>query len=526
MEYPPNYGHVTFDRMRLFPDRIFQIDAATGEEESYGSVLNRSIRLAQALRAFGLSPGDVVAISGRNHIDICIPFFAALFNGSPIVGIDTFYKYDEVRAHFERSKPKIIFCQNELCDTFATAAASLSLDIKFVTFDEGDNAMSKFLQMYQTSEPTEIFKVAEYDIEEICPFLVCTSGTTGKLKIVAIKNKPLLLKDAFYTKYSDKSRISKSLFLSPNHWMSFFFAPTLIVASGGILLLTSKYNNFNYLNVLHVTDIIKKYRPECALFCMMQIPSILLEARKNEVDIDMTSLRLITIAGGKLFDTAHQEFKKLLADNCRILELYGQTETIGAIFNPSPLRSARSCGVPTDMHTVKLIDPDTGVEIKEANVIGELLVKGPCFSGYYNDPEETAKAFTEDGFYKSGDLLYRDKDNNYFFVDRLKASIKYRGTRIYPLQLEEVIREHPGVADVCVVGIDGPVELQKIVACIVKHKGSDVTAQEIKDLVASKLSENKKLWGGVLYVDKLPYTSTGKVLKGILEKMTMTAERE
>lgn len=76
---------------------LSQIDAATGEEESYASVLSRSIRMARSLRAFGLKPGDVVAFGGRNHLDIHIPFYASLFNGLPIVGVDPFYKYGNLK---------------------------------------------------------------------------------------------------------------------------------------------------------------------------------------------------------------------------------------------------------------------------------------------------------------------------------------------------------------------------------------------------------------------------------------------
>ncbi|XP_023938240.2 uncharacterized protein LOC112046027 [Bicyclus anynana] len=520
---PPNYnyGKLVFERVRRYKDRIFQIDAVTGEEESYGSVLNRSIRLAQALRAFGLSPGDVVAISGPNHLDIHIPFHASLYNGFPIVGVDPYFKYDEVRTLFNLTKPKIVFCQNESYDTFAKAAASLNLDVKLVTFDEGDHHMSKFLQMYESSEPKEDFKVAEYDIEKICPYLICTSGTSGKLKIAALKNKSMLLKDELVTKNQDDSIIIRLLLLSPNHWISFYFASTTSAATGGTLILTSKFDNYIY-NVDHVIDIINKYRPHSALFNPALIAS--LKARKE--DVDMTSFQMITITGAKLFEDVRQEFKKLLAKDCLLVELYGQTEMIGHVLGPSPLSSQGSCGVPMDMFDVKLVDPDTGVEITEANVTGEIYVKGPGFSGYYNDPEETANCFTEDGFYKTGDLLYRDKDNNYFYVDRIKTLIKYRGIHIYPIEIEEVIREHPAVAEVCVVGIDAPVVGEVPAACVVRRKGYDVTAQEIKDLVASKLSENKKLRGGVLFLDCLPYTSSGKIRRIKLREIAMQANRE
>lgn len=71
----------------------YQIDAATGQEEKYGSMLSRSIRLARSLRSFGLKPGDVLAVGGRNHLDIRIPFYSAVFNGLPVLGVDPYFKY-------------------------------------------------------------------------------------------------------------------------------------------------------------------------------------------------------------------------------------------------------------------------------------------------------------------------------------------------------------------------------------------------------------------------------------------------
>ncbi|XP_023938241.2 luciferin 4-monooxygenase [Bicyclus anynana] len=513
---PPNYnfGQLAFERLGRYKDRIFLIDAATGEEESYGSVLNRSIRLAQALRAFGLSPGDVVAISGPNRIDVCISFFASLFNGLQIIGVDPYSKYDEVRGIFDLTKPKLAFCQNESYDTYARAAVSLNLDVKIVTFDEGDHKMSKFSQKYESLEQ-EDFKVAEYDVEKIYPFLISTSGSSGKLKIAAFKNKSMLLKDWLINKYQDKS-MTKTLLLSPVHWIAFYFFPTGVAFLGGTLILTSKFNNYS-LNMDHLVEVINKYRPQIALFTPSLITYLLV--RKEEVD--MTSFRRIIVGGCKFLKEVRQEFKKLLAEDCLVMDLYGQTEMIGPFFGPRPLFSAGSVGVPLDGYTVELVDPDTGVEITEANVTGEIYVKGPGFSEYYNDPEETKNSFTEDGFFKTGDLLYRDERNNYFFVDRIKTLIKYRCTHIYPIEIEEVIREHPAVAEVCVVGINAPFVGEVPAACVVRREGYDVTAQEIKDLVASKLSENKELRGGVLFLDTLPYTSTGKILRNKLMNMAM-----
>ncbi|XP_069357194.1 luciferin 4-monooxygenase-like [Maniola hyperantus] len=519
-EYPPNYhfGHLAFERLSLYPDRVCQIDAATGAEESYESVLKRSVSLAKALRAIGLTPGDVVAIGGPNHLDICIPYFAALFNGLPIVGVDPYYKYDELRTLLEITRPKIVFCQNKSYDTYTRAAADLKLDVKLVTFDEGECTMKKFIEMYEEPEHVDNFEVAEYNIDKICPFLVCTSGTTGTVKVAAFKNKSLLAKGDCYPKSQNQDpSIKTTLLVSPVNWMSFYFALITVAASGGIRLQTSNLDNYD-----HIKDMINKYRPEIALFSPA-VAACLLPLRE---DVDLTCFKRIIVTGAKFYQDIQAEFKKLLASNCILMEGYGQTETIGPVLASKMFGPPGSCGIPRDLYNIKLVDPDTGVEIKEPNVTGEMLVIGPSFSGYYNVPEETANWFTEDGFYKTGDLFYRDKDNNYFFVDRCKSLMKYRNYHIYPAELEEVINRHPGVKDVSVVGIEDPVDGQRPVACVVRHGNSDVSAQEIKDLITRNLSKNKELRGGVLFLDNLPYTSTGKIHRSKVKEIAINAKRE
>ncbi|KOB70109.1 Luciferase, partial [Operophtera brumata] len=145
---------------------------------------------------------------------------------------------------------------------------------------------------------------------------------------------------------------------------------------------------------------------------------------------------------------------------------------------------------------------------------------------YYNNPEETAKAFTADGWYKTGDLLYHDENYNYFFVERLKMLIKYRSYHIVPPELEEVIRSHSGVHEVSVTSIPHDVDGEHAVACVVRRLGSAVSAQDIKDLVAEKLSETKQLRGGVVFMDALPMTSAGKVARAKLREIVKTAFRE
>ncbi|KAI8441996.1 hypothetical protein MSG28_005656, partial [Choristoneura fumiferana] len=288
-------GHFFFRYMQNRPDDIFHIDAATGEQETRRSVLARTTRLAQCFRNMGLQPGDVLLLGGKNHLDMFIPFYAALMSGLPIAGVDPQFKY-------------------------------------------------KF------------------------PLLIQTRSIAG--------------------------------------W----------------------------------------------------------SARMNK--------------------------------SAQLLQAYGQTENGGPVLDPVPEGPSGNLGKPTPTYQIKIVDPESGTVIQEPNVTGELWAKGPTMACYYNNPKATAEAFSEDGYYKTGDLVYRDENDYYFFV--------------IPPEVEEVILMHDGVADVCVTGVPHPDDGELVVACVVRKPGSTVTAKEIKDLVASELSVHKHLHGGVVFMDALPLTSTGK----------------
>ncbi|XP_053617438.1 luciferin 4-monooxygenase-like [Plodia interpunctella] len=104
--------------------------------------------------------------------------------------------------------------------------------------------------------------------------------------------------------------------------------------------------------------------------------------------------------------------------------------------------------------------------------------------------------------------------------------IKYRTQHVIPVELEELIRSHPGVLDAGVTNIPHPEDGEHPVACVVRRPGSDVTAEQIKELVAEKLSSSKQLRGGVVFLDKLPLTSTDKLARAALRKLVLTAQRE
>ncbi|XP_028036606.1 4-coumarate--CoA ligase 1-like [Bombyx mandarina] len=518
----PQYhmGHLFMDCMRRRPDSVCQVDAATGETETNASVLQRSVRLAKYMRTLGLKPGDVLALGGRNHLDLYIPYYAALMNGYPITGVDPLFKLHEIKSFFKLTQPKIAFCQQNQRENYLEAARELGLDTRVITFD-GDESMSKLLADFADDDIAD-FQPATFDLDKVYVWLISTGGTSGALKVAAIKHKAWIRKAISFTlcllELNDKDDTSPviALNLSPVQWVSGLFN-----AMSAPLLNQTKVQTSALLTMEHVVEIINKYKPKTT----MMNPSLASNLLAYE-NCDFKCFKSFVLGGGKLHTDVILALKSRLRHDALLIEGYGQTENIGPVFATNHKTPIGSCGKRSNSVEVKLVDPETGLEITEPHVLGELWTKGDCFTEYYMNPEETAKAFTADGWFKTGDILYRDEEDFFYFVERMSMIIQYRSFRVIPLEIEGVIRTHEGVLDVSVTSIPSEEDGEHPVACVVRRKDATVTAEEIKDHVADKLSDSKRLRGGVIFMDELPMTSVGKVARAKLRQLAQNLPRE
>lgn len=160
---------------------------------------------------------------------------------------------------------------------------------------------------------------------------------------------------------------------------------------------------------------------------------------------------------------------------------------------------------------------------------GELWIKGPnVFKGYHNNPEGTKNALTEDGYFKTGDVGHQDKDGNFYITDRVKELIKYKGFQVPPAELEGLLISHFKVNDVAVIGIynkDQATEVPR--AYIVPKpgvKGGSQTADEIMHWLHGKVASHKRLRGGVRFVDEVPKSASGKILRRLLKVKALEEE--
>lgn len=171
----------------------------------------------------------------------------------------------------------------------------------------------------------------------------------------------------------------------------------------------------------------------------------------------------------------------------------------------------------------RLID-ESGNNISAYNVRGELCVRGPTVTpGYYKNQEANAQSFDEDGWFKTGDIAYCDRETRkWYIVDRRKELIKVRGFQVAPPELEAVLLSHPQVIDAAVIGITVPGATTEFPRAYVVRRqtpdGKKVTEEEIKKYVLDRLARYKELTGGVKFVGSIAKNPSGKILKRVLRE--------
>jgi len=153
---------------------------------------------------------------------------------------------------------------------------------------------------------------------------------------------------------------------------------------------------------------------------------------------------------------------------------------------------------------------------------GELWLSGPnIFKGYWKNEEATKDAITPDGFFKTGDVGFQDKDHNFYITDRVKELIKYKGFQVAPAELEGKLMDHPAINDVAVIGINDEEQHTEVPRAYVvasdKNKTNEKDAQEIVQWLGGKVANHKRLRGGVRFIDEIPKSAAGKILRRLLK---------
>jgi 4-coumarate--CoA ligase len=153
--------------------------------------------------------------------------------------------------------------------------------------------------------------------------------------------------------------------------------------------------------------------------------------------------------------------------------------------------------------------------------VGELWLSGPnVFKGYWKNEEATKDCMSEDGYFKTGDVGYQDKNHNFYITDRVKELIKYKGFQVAPAELEGKLMDHPGINDVAVIGVQDEemhTEVPRAYVVAADGKNSEQDAEEIITWLTGKVASHKRLRGGVRFIEEVPKSASGKILRRLLK---------
>ena len=512
-----NLATLLEDSAKNHPDRTAVVLGDT--RLSYAEVDSFANMVANLLVSRGIQPGDKVALTCPNLPYFTVVYYGILKAGATVVPLNVLLKGREVAYHLGDSDAKAYFCfqgtpelpmgeagyagfqEADGCEHFFVITAGLG-DASPI---EGTETMAQAMG----GQPATFDTVATD--EDDTAVILYTSGTTGQPKGAELRHRNMrdnaLAGEALFGASADDPDTFLCV-LPLFHSFGQTVCQNGAFAYGGTVVLQPRFEAHEALKLM--------LKEEITFFA--GVPTMywgLLGALADDPDTDVATLARnlrVAVAGGSALPVeVHKEFEKKFG--VTILEGYGLSETSPvASFSRfgEPVRVG-SIGTPIPGVEMKLIDAGWN-DVDGADEVGEIAIKGHnVMKGYYGRPDATAEAI-RDGWFRSGDLGRRDEDGWYYIVDRSKDMIIRGGYNVYPREIEEVLMTHEAVSLAAVIGVPHESHGEEIKAVVILNNGASVTEDELVAWGKEQMA-GYKYPRIVEFVDSLPMTSTGKILK-------------
>jgi long-chain acyl-CoA synthetase len=420
-------------------------------------------------------------------------YYGVLRAGGVVVPMNPLLKAREVAYYLGDSGARLIFAGPGFAEEAQAGAARAGADCVIVD--------GRFDDLLAESEPVaDVADVAGDDTA----IILYTSGTTGRPKGAELThanlaaNAEVAASDLFEAASEDVIFGGLPLFHSFGQTCGLNTA----VRVGACLTLMSRFSPEAALEVMA--------RDRVTIFQGVPTMYVALLGASGRAECDLPALRLCVSGGAALPVEVLRGFE--MAFGCVILEGYGLSETspVASFNHPDRVRKPGSVGTPIRGVEMRVLD-EAGRDVPRGEV-GEIAIRGHnLMKGYWRRDEDTAQAIP-DGWFRSGDLGRVDEDGYFFIVDRKKEMIIRGGYNVYPREIEEVLYEHPAVAEAAVVGLPDASLGEEVGAAVVLKPDATATAEEIRDYVKGQVAAYKyprHVW----LLEALPKGPTGKVLK-------------
>jgi acyl-CoA synthetase (AMP-forming)/AMP-acid ligase II len=483
------------------PDKIALI--CGGERLAYRD-LDRGIqRVANGLRQHGVGPGDRIVVFLSNGIEIVELFYAAFSVGAIVIPVTTRLTPHELQHICSDSQPLAIVFDGE--GTSISEVLQENPDAVRITTGKKLTGAVEYAEL-RKAEPDPLPPLS---IEQDDAIIMYSSGTTGKPKGAIITHANIVVQHYFMNAVEwGISSEDRYLVTTPLAHRTGFARLANSLTLGGTLVVMNKFDP------RETVETIAKERITVVGMVPTVCRMLLAEIRTDPSRCG--SLRRIVVTGEAFPVELKRQFLALLPD-VRLVSFFAMTEVGGvtSLSHEEQFDHASSIGRPTPGVEIRIVD-DAGVEVKLGEP-GELLVRVgqpgrySVMRGYYNRPEETAKA-VKDGWIHTGDVAKADEDGYLYIVDRKKDMVLSGGFNIYTKEVEQALLRNPEIADAAVVGVPDAVFGEAVAAFIEREQGSAPTPASVVEHVRNLVAGYKKP-KYVFIVDTLPRNSLGKVLK-------------
>jgi long-chain acyl-CoA synthetase len=472
---------------RYFPERTALV--ADGTRLTFRELHNRVGRIAAALTKDGFKAGDRLALLLPNEPDYIELVYACAWLGVIAVPLNTRLSVKEIDNILADAKPRGLIRHSALPVPTAQIPRQLVLD------------------QHPLDVPCDSFPEPIYDPDAILA-LIYTSGTTGQPKGVEIRHANIL-ENIYHTDFwfpleEGAVRLHAAPIFHIADFPFMFAAPVF----GTCQVTIPKFSVEDFCETIQRERVTHTVLVPTMINLLTQFPDL--------QKYDLTTLRHLGYGGSPMAPELVHRTRQVLP-KVKLIQVYGLSEAgflTGLKDDEHTEDRLTSCGRPSIGIDLRVVDP-TGKEL-ETGQTGELVARGAnIMRGYWNNPEETMRAF-RNGFFRTGDVGYQDANGYFYILDRLKDMIVTGGENVYSGEVEAVIYTHPAVREVAVFGIPDPKWGEIVKAVVVLKLGTRLTAEELIAYCRRSLAHFKVPRNIEFSEKELPTNGSGKILKRVL----------
>lgn len=495
------------DLAQRYTDRIAAIQ--DDKQLSYQQLYRLAIHYGSYLKQKGVRETDFVLLQSPNVIEVFIVIFGLYAIGArPVFCLHGHGSYEiENIARQSRAVGMIKLCASdneatasEICDAFSVPNFNLWFRDTLISQHSLEASLPQLKQVVSESDLQ-----AQSTAEDIA-FLQLSGGTTGLPKLIPRTHADYIYSIKKSVEVTGLNPETKQLVVLPvmhNFCMS---SPGFlgVFYAGGTVILS---------RVLHPRicfELIEKYKIQ-QVSLVPAIATLWLNS-ESLTDYDLSSLAVVQVGGAKLLPSLAEQIIKIF--NVKLQQVYGMAE---GLVNFTHLDDTDQITIQTQGKKLSHLDEiritDHDGQALPNNAIGHIQTRGPyTINGYYNLAEINRRSFTEDGFYKTGDIGYLDDQLNIVVTGREKEQINRSGEKITPSEVEEFILQHPRIKDVCVIGVRDESLGERIKAIIIpKTEHHEINLKNIRHFLMSKNISHFKIPDEIEIVADFKYTHVGKV---------------